>query len=141
RSLSAEWTHRSSSSWVPLATLPSGDSYPGDGWKSAGASPPRSASRVGPSRMHTLIGVVTPTSAPAARAALMASLITPRSAPSVRLMCVYHWYFSRLVRMACSGLAMQDHCSYTGGGSARHGSARDGVAGSCDTAVRGSSAV
>ena len=26
RSLSAEWTHRSSSSWVPLATLPSGDS-------------------------------------------------------------------------------------------------------------------
>ena len=26
RSLSSEWTQRSSSSWVPLATLPSGDS-------------------------------------------------------------------------------------------------------------------
>src|SRR5262245_23449079 len=56
--------------------------------------------------MHTLIGTVTPVSAPAARASAIACLMTPRSAPSVRLKWVYHWYFSRLVRIACCGLGM-----------------------------------
>src|SRR5690349_14816485 len=66
----------------------------------------RSVSRLGPNRMHTLIGVVTPTSEPARRKSASAPLITPRSAPSVRLKCVYHWYFVRLVRIACWGLGI-----------------------------------
>src|SRR6476646_3729469 len=66
----------------------------------------RSASSVGPNRMHTFTGVVTPTSEPAARRLRRASLITPRSAPSVRLKCVYHWYLVRLVRIACCGFGI-----------------------------------
>src|SRR5262249_26998462 len=46
------------------------------------------------------------TSAPAALAVFSACLMTPRSAPSVRLKWVYHWYFSRLVRIACCGLGI-----------------------------------
>src|SRR5205807_9752792 len=66
----------------------------------------RSASRVGPKSRHTLSGLVTPTSSPAMRAFLRASLMTPRSAPSTRLMWVYHWYFWRSVRIACCGLGI-----------------------------------
>src|SRR5262249_14700246 len=66
----------------------------------------RSARSVGPNRMHTLMGVITPTSAPAVRAFLSALLMTPRSPPSVRLKCVYRWYLVRSVRIACCGFAM-----------------------------------
>src|SRR4051812_4708526 len=69
-------------------------------------SAPRSASNVGPSKMHTLIATVTPTSEPAWRTSRSAALMTSRSAPSVRLMCVYHWYLVRLVRIACCGFGI-----------------------------------
>src|SRR6476659_5549874 len=106
RSLSSEWIHRSISSWVPLATLPSSDSYPGYGSTSLGTSPVRSASSFGPNRKQTLIGTVMPTSEPAARVSRIAALMTPRSAPSVLLRCVYHWYFVRFVRIACWGFGI-----------------------------------
>src|SRR4051812_14352263 len=111
----------------------------------------RSASRVGPKRMHTLTTEpTTPTSLPAARATLMASLMTPRSAPSVRLRWVYHWYLVRLVRIACCGFAMAGFGllhggggsrRWFGGGSAGHGSAPGPSAGSSSSIARGSAPV
>ena len=67
----------------------------------------RSASSVGPNRTAHVDGTTSRRRrSPAARASRRACLITPRSAPSVRLKCVYHWYFVRLVRIACCGFAM-----------------------------------